>query len=51
MESGNYPSALDALNSAIRINPSYSEVSHVIGKDWILGGFNHILSDTWQIFN
>ncbi|XP_063677695.1 uncharacterized protein LOC134813749 isoform X3 [Bolinopsis microptera] len=25
VESGNYPSALDALNSAIRINPSYSE--------------------------
>ena len=26
VESGNYPSALDALNSAIRINPAYSEV-------------------------
>ena len=32
VESGNYPSALDALNSAIRINPAYSEVKHVTGN-------------------
>ena len=27
VESGNYPAALEALNSAIRINPSYAEVT------------------------
>ena len=27
VESGNYPSALEALNSAIRINPAYAEVN------------------------
>ena len=26
VESGNYSAALDALNSAIRINPNYAEV-------------------------
>ena len=29
VESGNYPSALEALNGAIRINPAYSEVGTI----------------------